>query len=228
MVTANRPAQYASFSERMHVRRSRGAVSGVLLILLGAWGGLIPFIGPTFSYAYTPDDSWHFTMGRLWLEILPGAAAVLGGLILLIGAHRAITIFGCWLAAVAGAWFVVGPVLSTLWNGGVPAAGVPASADTTQAAMEQIGFFSGLGVVILFLASVSLGRMSIVGVSDLARTAPAPVDEPPATEGEGYSTSSGNEAREPVRSPARDDDVSDEDGRHTTERSTGPVGGRST
>lgn len=62
----------------LRISRSRGALSGVLLILLGVWGGLIPFIGPYFHYAYTPSSAWSYTSGRLWLEILPAAGAVAG------------------------------------------------------------------------------------------------------------------------------------------------------
>jgi hypothetical protein len=153
--------------ERTHVARSRGAVSGILLVLLGIWGGLIPFVGPLFGYAYTPDRAWHFTMGILWLEILPAAAVVLGGLLLLASASRVVTQLGGWLAALGGAWFVVGPTLSTLWTGGTPAAGVPAGAGTLQVAMERIGFFYGLGAVVIFLAAFALGRTSVVAVRDL-------------------------------------------------------------
>ena len=32
----------------LRMRRSRGVVSGFVLMLLGLWGGLIPFIGPYF------------------------------------------------------------------------------------------------------------------------------------------------------------------------------------
>ena len=42
-------------SGRMRVARSRGAVSGFLLVLLGLWGALIPFVGPYFDLTYTPD-----------------------------------------------------------------------------------------------------------------------------------------------------------------------------
>ena len=34
----------------LHMPRSRGAVSGLLLLTLGAWGALIPFIGPVLSF----------------------------------------------------------------------------------------------------------------------------------------------------------------------------------
>jgi len=63
----------------LQVPRSRGAVSGLLLMLLGLWGALIPLIGPYFHYAYTPDVAWRLTAGRLWLEIVPGVAVVAGG-----------------------------------------------------------------------------------------------------------------------------------------------------
>ena len=67
----------------LRVPRSRGALSGVLLVLLGAWGALVPLVGPSFHYAYSPDRTWAYTSGRFWVEILPGVAVVIGGLILL-------------------------------------------------------------------------------------------------------------------------------------------------
>jgi hypothetical protein len=157
---------------RVHIDRSKGAVSGILLVLLGIWGGLIPFVGPIFGYAYTPDTAWTYTTGRLFLEILPAAATILGGLMLLGSADRRVTMFGGWLAAVAGAWFAVGPTLSRLFNGGVPAAGDPASAAASQATIEQFGFFIGLGVVVVFLAALSLGRHSVVSARDVEATDP--------------------------------------------------------
>jgi len=58
----------------MRVPRTRGAGSGLMLILLGAWGALIPFVGPYFHFAYTPDAAWTWTWGRFFLEIVPGVA----------------------------------------------------------------------------------------------------------------------------------------------------------
>ena len=111
----------------LRMRRTRGVASGVLLLLLGLWGGLIAFIGPYFHYAYTPATAWTYTPGRLWLEILPGAAVFLGGILLIIAASRHVALFGALLAAAAGAWFTLGPVLSPIWNHNVPLGGMPAS-----------------------------------------------------------------------------------------------------
>lgn len=148
----------------LRVPRSRGALSGVFLVLLGAWGALIPFIGPYFHYAYTPDSAWTYNTGRLWLEVLPGAATWLAGLIVLTAATRPVAIFGAWLGAMSGAWFVVGTPLSTLWTtGAVPAAGSPVGSTTLTRAVEQIGFFGGLGAAIIFFAALALGRFTVLG-----------------------------------------------------------------
>lgn len=146
----------------LQMRRSRGAFSGFLLMLLGLWGALIPFVGPYFHYAYTPDKAWTYNTGRLWLELLPGAAVFLGGFLLMVAKGRHTALFGALLAAVAGAWFTLGTVLSPLWNHHVPMGGSPASTTVYMRIMEQLGFFTALGVVIVFVAAVALGRIASV------------------------------------------------------------------
>jgi hypothetical protein len=143
----------------LRMRRSRGVFSGFLLVLLGLWGGLIAFIGPSFHYAYTPATSWTYTSGRLWLEILPGAAVFLAGLLLILTNGRLIALFGAAVAAAAGAWFTLGTVFSPLWNHNVPLGGSPASATVVMRIAEQVGFFTGLGVVIVCVASFAFGRI---------------------------------------------------------------------
>jgi hypothetical protein len=147
----------------LRVRRIDGAIVGVLLVLLGIWGALIPFVGPYFHYAYTPDRTWDATAGRMWLEVLPGAVAFASGLIVLFSRLRPLGMFGAWLAALAGAWFAIGGVVAGHWAS-LPAAGQPAS-HGTRAILEQLGFFTGLGVVIVFLAAVALGRFTVVTFS---------------------------------------------------------------
>lgn len=146
----------------LQMRRSRGAISGFLLVLLGAWGALIPFIGPYFHFAYTPDIGWTYTTARLWLEVLPGAAVVAGGFLLIIATGRHIALFGALLAAAAGAWFVLGTTLSPLWNNSVTLGGSPTGSTVFMRTMEQLGFFSALGVVIVFIAAAAFGRVASV------------------------------------------------------------------
>ncbi|HEX4726733.1 MAG TPA: hypothetical protein VH298_02990 [Jatrophihabitans sp.] len=147
------------------VPRTRGAVSGALLVLLGAWGALVPFIGPYFDYSFGSDQTWHWTNARGWLEVLPGAAVVVGGWLVLISKHRVSGSLGGWLAAAGGAWFVVGQSLARLWHTG--SVGTPLSTRDAGRAVAQLGYFYGLGVVIVFLAAFALGRLAVVGVRDL-------------------------------------------------------------
>ena len=104
--TLTRPAGYAGVDSGMRcamrlirefvpaaggfgMQRSRGAMSGFLLILLGVWGALIPFVGPYFDFAFTPDQAWAWTDARGWLR----GAAWRG--------RRQSVVFCCWCPATA-------------------------------------------------------------------------------------------------------------------------------
>jgi hypothetical protein len=150
---------------RMVMARSRGAVTGPLLMLLGVWGAIVPFIGHSFGYGFTPDNTWTWTAARGWLEVLPGAATFVGGALLTVSAHRVTAMVGAWLAAASGAWFVLGTTVGPLWSPGN--IGVP-SGSGHHVVFEQTGMFAGLGVVIVFLAAVALGRVSVIGVRDIS------------------------------------------------------------
>ena len=82
---------------RLQMPRSRGAASGFLLILLGIWGALIPFVGPLFNFAFSPDREWVWTAARGWLEVLPGVATAVGGFLLLSSRNRFTAMLGGWL-----------------------------------------------------------------------------------------------------------------------------------
>jgi hypothetical protein len=175
------------------VPRTRGGISGILLILLGAWGAIIPFVGPYFGYAYTPDTAWAYTTGRLWLSILPGAAAFLGGIMLLLAATRPAAMAGGFVALLAGAWFVVGaPILAAVIGAGPNGPGVPVvSAGSAFSApvmrlLEGLGFHFGLGVVIAALAAFALGRFAVMPLG--GRHALLPGETEPAGSGGRYAS----------------------------------------
>ena len=147
------------------VPRSRGALSGVVLLALGIWGALICFVGPYFSFAFTPDSAWQWTSARGWLEVLPGTVTFVGAVLLLISTNRVSATFGAWLSAAGGAWFIVGPQLADLLKLGSP--GAPTGKSSGLRAIESLAFFAGLGTLIVFVAASALGRLSIRSVRDL-------------------------------------------------------------
>jgi len=151
---------------RMRIPRSRGAASGFLLILLGAWGALIPFVGPYLDFAYTPDQDWAWTAARGWLEVLPGAATGVGGVLLLTSRNRATAMIGGWLAVLAGAWFVVGRALAGPLGLGDP--GTPVAVTDAKRVSLELAYFSGLGAAIVFVGALVLGRLSVRSLRDIA------------------------------------------------------------
>lgn len=162
--------------------RSRGAISGLILVILGAWGALIPFVGPRFNFAYTPDKDWAWTSARGWLEVLPGAAAVVGGLLLIVAGNRISAMLGGWLAVLSGAWFVVGGQIAPLL--GIGSAGDPIAATERKRAALEVSYFSGLGALIIFVGGVVLARTAVRLARDveplgyLEPEAPVPGGEP--------------------------------------------------
>ena len=143
----------------MRIARSTGAVSGVLIVLLGTWAALIPFVGPYFDYSFGTNATWHYTSDRLWLDILPGALAVLGGMLLILAGTRPAGIFGGWLALVAGGWLVVGPAVSKTWESGTGPIGRPLFGSTRQM-LELVGYFYGVGALIVALSAFAVGRFA--------------------------------------------------------------------
>lgn len=148
---------------RLRMPRSRGAASGFLLILLGVWGAAVPFVGPSFDFAFSPGQDW--TAGRGWLEVLPGVVTVIGGLLLVTSRNRATAMLGAWLSVIAGAWFVIGRAFAgPLGLGDV---GTPVASSDTQRVWLELSYFYGLGALIVFLGALALGRLSVRTLRDV-------------------------------------------------------------
>jgi hypothetical protein len=165
-------------NSQVRIRRSRGAVCGAALILLGLWGGLAPFVGPYFHFGFTPDKAWEYNTGRLYLSAVPGAAAVLGGLAVILTRSRIVGVTGSVLAALGGAWLIAGTGITTYLlkvtsiSAGSPLGYDPAAGPyTVHAYLEVLALFSGVGVVILFAAAAACGRVSMLSAKDAADAA---------------------------------------------------------
>jgi hypothetical protein len=154
-------------SSRVRIPRTRGALGGGLLLVLGAWAGLVAFIGPYFDFAFTPDpdDAWHWTAARGYLEVIPAAAVFVGGLLLIVSASRVTTSLGGWLAVAGGAWLVVGPPLAPVLT--IDLGQPDPTSGTGVRALEALFFFYGIGAAIVFVASLALGRLSVRSLRDV-------------------------------------------------------------
>lgn len=154
--------------------------SGVLIVLLGVWGGLVPFVGPYFGFG-AGASAWTWTRPFATLNVPAAAAAVLGGLMLLFATRSRLASLGGLLAAAGGMWFVLGPVFQPLWHE-TSALAVDRSGPTWMQVAKVLGYHDGTGLVIVVLAGFAMG---VVGdlwrtavAAPVAPAAPAPTTQP--------------------------------------------------
>ncbi|HEY2575735.1 MAG TPA: hypothetical protein VGI74_05460 [Streptosporangiaceae bacterium] len=97
----------------------------------------------------------------------------------------------------------MGRPLSTLWTAGATvAAGHPVGGHITRA-VEDIGFFTGLGVAIVFFAAMALGRFTVIGAREAAHATSRQVEqEKAATADEPVPAPAGRRARPAATAPA--------------------------
>lgn len=150
---------------KFRIPRNRGAIVGAFLVLLGTWGVLVPFFGEQLGLSYGAAEQWEWTAARGWLQVLPGFVAIIGGIVLALSRNRFAAVFGAWLSAVAGAWFIVGRAVAEPF--GVGFAGTPATAGAAETMWIEIANFTGLGALILLFAGMIVGRLSVRSVRDI-------------------------------------------------------------
>ncbi len=155
--------------------RGRGSVCGLLLILLGGWAGIAPFAGPVLRFGYAPDHAWGYTQGRVYLSAVPGGLVVLAGLIVMMTRSRGFGGFCAAVAALAGAWLIAGAALVRLLPASVSGSvttGAVLGAGAHRALLTSLAFFAGPGALIVFVAALALGRLSITAYKDYLRWPP--------------------------------------------------------
>lgn len=128
------------------------ALIGLLAILDGAWGGIVPYLGPTFGYSSNGLGSFEWTTMHSLLYLVPGAVAVFAGSCLLT-LRRNSSLFGL-LLALCGAWLVVGVIAwPTLYSGLT----VFTSAPPDTLFVNILGYNLGPGVILAVLGGMALG-----------------------------------------------------------------------
>lgn len=149
--------------------RIRLRLLGVLLVLLGAWGGIVAYVGPLFGYRMTSGPAWDWTTSHWELHAAPGAAVVVGGLLIIALAPLITARMGAVLAMAGGAWLIVGPLFASMWLGGNSETQVASA--SLNAAARPLGFHYGTGLLIVAVAAYAWGACR-----HFLRTAPYPAD----------------------------------------------------
>jgi hypothetical protein len=178
------------------IPRRRGVVCGLLLILLGLWGGLALFVGPYFHFGYTPDKVWAYNDGRLYYSIVPGAAVLLGGLLVTVTRNRGVGLSGGLLAALGGAWFGLGRtftaiVLKKSIAGGNPILTGSQTQASLHAYVEGLTLFAGLGLLAVFVGALAMGRFAMLAAADLAADADDYYSDFPIPQSAGFPSATG-------------------------------------
>ena len=145
-------------------------IDGVFVVLLAAWAGIVAFVGPTFGYAVHAGPSWQWNLDLGWLHFAPGVAGVVAGLLVLAsssspaqtapgavaGRSRRLRLaLASTLAAVAGAWLVIGPLAWPVLRPG--SASVFRRASPLHTLADQVGANLGPGLLLVLLGALALG-----------------------------------------------------------------------
>lgn len=131
-------------------------VLGIALVLVGAFGALVPFVGPLFGYTMGSNtEPWVITELRVTLQLIPGLVTILGGSIMVGGGSRAR--LGAVLALLGGIWFTVGMEIWPAWAG---SDGMMMGGNVWSTIASSLGYHDGTGVVIIVLAAYGLGAIS--------------------------------------------------------------------
>lgn len=133
---------------------------GFLALLDGAWGGIVPYLGPTFGYSSNGVSSFSWTTQHSLLYLIPGAVAVFCAFCLFT-LTMSKSIFGLFgvgtfglLLAACGAWFILGVVA---WPILYSSPAVFTAATPTGTFVNLLGYNLGPGIILALLGGMALG-----------------------------------------------------------------------
>ena len=138
---------------------SLGAV-GLVALVVSAWGGIVPFVGPTFGFSGDGLGSWHWNPSHAVLALVPGAIGCLFAVSLMgrtaAGAtgRRVGLTFGGLMAIASGAWFVIGPLA---WPVLVTGSHYFVASSPLGELEHQVGYALGPGLILAACGAFAIG-----------------------------------------------------------------------
>jgi hypothetical protein len=200
-------------SESVYERPAGAALTGLMAVIVGAWGAVAGYVGPYFGFRPVAHATWVTNLDNGLLHLAPGAVAAGAGLMLMAfgPARRSVRGGGLMLPALlllaAGAWFVIGPVAWPTFESG-PA--FTPLLSPTRNLLDVAGASYAPGLVLVMLGGMALkaGLVRSVPVAD-PMTPSTAVERGPAVDDRGSARGS---ARDSARSSARDSALGSEPG----------------
>ncbi|MCU1495838.1 MAG: hypothetical protein JWO62_3602 [Acidimicrobiaceae bacterium] len=160
----------------MRVLPASLAGAGILVVLLSAWAGIIPYVGPSFGFSADGAPSWQWSLSHAVLGLVPGAVGLLAGMVLLSCAPRAVFGYGrgtialsATLVLLCGAWFVIGPFTWPVLRSHSYFVG----ASPLHELAYQVGYALGPGVLLAILGGFTMGWVARRQRPGLAAVAPS-------------------------------------------------------
>ncbi len=160
---------------------------GLLLVLVSAWGGIIPFVGPAFGYSADGSGSWHWSLTHAVMALVPAAVAFVIGLMVLessrglVGGRGRLSLAGAGLIVLAcGAWFAIGP---WAWPVVDNTSRYFAEASSLRSLAYVVGYAVGPGIIIAACGAFFMGwanRHQEVATPVAAGQPTAATPEPPS------------------------------------------------
>jgi hypothetical protein len=130
-----------------NTKDKHGIIGGSALIAVGAWAALAPSLVGGWT--------WDSEFTRFMLAIVPGTAAVIGGL-LVLGRRARLVSLGGTVALIGGLWFIAAPLTHALFVG--PQIGTADSGESVRV-FQWAFFFFGSGAFISLVSSYMLGLL---------------------------------------------------------------------
>ncbi len=135
-------------------------LGGFVALLLSAWAGIVPFVGPVFGFSADGSSSWTWNQVHALGAAVPGAVGVVACIVAMVCARRPMGMQSAGSLATAGfvlflcgAWLAVVPVVWPVLVGTYFHAATP-----SMTLAHWMGYSAGPGVLLAGFGGLFLGR----------------------------------------------------------------------
>ncbi|HTT59070.1 MAG TPA: hypothetical protein VMF33_03395 [Acidimicrobiales bacterium] len=170
------PSTFPAPVDKVEEERSEiyypGAAVGLFMwafvaLLLSAWAGIVPYVGPIFGFSADGSPSWTWNDAHTYGALVPGAVGFVSCLVILACARRptgmqsagtlassgfVVVLCGAWLTIFPVAWAVIRAPYFQL-------------ASPTLTLEYWLGYASGPGVLLVAFGAFVMGRARIERVA---------------------------------------------------------------